>query len=48
MVAAIATWLLVSKLARGLQVPLEDGVEGWPPDGKVPPLRGSARVQPVS
>jgi alkylhydroperoxidase family enzyme len=37
MVAAIATWLLVSKLARGLRVPLEDGVEGWPPDGRVPP-----------
>jgi len=37
MVAAIATWLLVSKLARGLRVPLEEGVEGWPPDGKVPP-----------
>jgi len=37
MVAAIATWLLVSKLARGLRVPLEEGVEGWPPDGKIPP-----------
>ncbi len=48
MVAAIGTWLLVSKLARGLRVPLEDGVEGWPPDGKVPPSRGSAGVQPVS
>jgi alkylhydroperoxidase family enzyme len=48
MVASIATWLLVSKLARGLRVPLEEGVEGWPPDGKVPPLRESACVQPVS
>ena len=37
MVAAIATWLLISKLARGLRVPLEVGVAGWPPDGKVPP-----------
>jgi alkylhydroperoxidase family enzyme len=37
MVAAIATWLLISKLLRGLRIPLEDGVEGWPPDGKVPP-----------
>jgi hypothetical protein len=37
MVAAIGTWLLVSKLARGLRVPLEEGVEGWPPDGKIPP-----------
>lgn len=37
MVTAIGTWLLISKVARGLRIPLEDGVEGWPPDGKVPP-----------
>ena len=43
MVAAIGTWLLVSKLARGLQIPLEDGVEGWPPDGMIPPTASSAR-----
>ncbi len=43
MVAAIATWLLVSKLARGLRVPLEDGVAGWPPDGKVPPSSSRTR-----
>ena len=43
MVAAIATWLLVSKLARGLRVPLEEGVEGWPPDGKVPPTPSGTR-----
>ena len=36
MVTSIATWLLISKVARGLRVPLEDGVEGWPPDGRVP------------
>ena len=34
MVAAIGTWLLVSKIARGLRVPLEDRVTGWPPDGE--------------
>jgi len=37
MVAAIGTWLLISKVARGLRVPLEEGVQGWPPDGLVPP-----------
>lgn len=46
MVAAIATWLLVSKLARGLRVPLEDGVAGWPPDGKVPPTPSGRRDEP--
>jgi alkylhydroperoxidase family enzyme len=43
MVAAIATWLLVSKLARGLRVPLEEGVESWPPDGKLPPTLSGTR-----
>lgn len=47
MVAAIATWGLISKLARGLRVPLEEGVEGWPPDGKVPPLVTSRGVHGV-
>ncbi len=37
LVAAVATWLLVSKLARGLRVPLEEGVALWPPDGKASP-----------
>jgi len=41
MVAAIGTWLLVSKLARGLRVPLEEGVQGWPPDGKISPAAGA-------
>ena len=36
MVTAIGTWLLISKVARGLRVPLEEGVVGWPPDGKKP------------
>ncbi|MBM4270149.1 MAG: carboxymuconolactone decarboxylase family protein [Deltaproteobacteria bacterium] len=43
MVAAIGTWSLISKLARGLRVPLEDGVVGWPPDGKVPPSASGKR-----
>jgi alkylhydroperoxidase family enzyme len=43
MVAAIATWLLISKLARGLRVPLEEGVEGWPPDDMVPSTSSRTR-----
>lgn len=42
MVASIGTWLLISKMARGLRIPLEEGVEGWPPDGKVPPAAKSS------
>jgi hypothetical protein len=37
MVVAIGTWLLISKVARGLRIPLEEGVPGWPPDGRMPP-----------
>lgn len=40
MVTALGTWSLISKVARGLRVRLEDGVTGWPPDGKVPPAAG--------
>ena len=43
MVAAIGTWLLVSKIARGLRVPLEGGVTGWPPDGTAAPASYGAR-----
>jgi len=37
MVTAIGTWSLISKVARGLGIPLEDGVKGWPPDGVISP-----------
>ena len=37
MVTAIGTWLLISKVARGLRVSPEEGVQGWPPDGLIPP-----------
>ena len=36
MVAAIGNWLLFSGLLRSLDVPLEDGVEPWPPDNEGP------------
>jgi alkylhydroperoxidase family enzyme len=37
LVAAVATWHLISKLARGLRIPLEEGVGSWPPDGTPSP-----------
>ncbi len=36
LVAAIGNWRLFSALLRSLDVPLEDGVAAWPPDGAVP------------
>lgn len=39
LVAAIGNWRLFSGLLRSLGVPLEDGVEPWPPQG-VPPSEG--------
>jgi alkylhydroperoxidase family enzyme len=37
LVAVIGTWTLFSGLLRTLEVPLEDGVAPWPPDGRSPP-----------
>jgi len=36
LVAAIGTWRMVASILRSLDVPLEDGVMSWPPDGKGP------------
>ena len=36
LVAAIGTWRMISSLLRSLEIPLEDGVEPWPPDGQQP------------
>lgn len=36
LVVAIGNWRLFSSLLRSLDVPLEDGVEPWPPDGLRP------------
>jgi alkylhydroperoxidase family enzyme len=33
---AIGAWRMVSGFLRSLEVPLEDGVESWPPDGVAP------------
>ncbi len=35
-VIAIANWSMFAQLLRSLEVPLEDGVDPWPPDGAVP------------
>ncbi len=36
LVVAIGNWRLFSSLLRSLEVPLEEGVESWPPDGARP------------
>ncbi len=43
LVAAIGCWRMISQLARTLEIPLEEGVASWPPDGRVAPApRASA------
>ncbi len=47
LVAAIGCWRLFSSLLRSLEIPLEAGVEAWPPDGRSPAASaGSARSEP--
>ncbi|HVT77831.1 MAG TPA: carboxymuconolactone decarboxylase family protein [Acidimicrobiales bacterium] len=36
LVVAIGNWRLFSSLLHSLEVPLEDGVAPWPPDGRAP------------
>jgi alkylhydroperoxidase family enzyme len=36
LVTAIAAWRMVASILHSLQVPLEDGVTSWPPDGQKP------------
>ena len=33
LLGAIGTWRMISQILRSLQVPLEEGVAPWPPDG---------------
>ncbi|MCU4187458.1 carboxymuconolactone decarboxylase family protein [Acidiferrimicrobium sp. IK] len=45
-VVAICNWQLFANLLRSLRVPLEPGVEPWPPDGALPgsmPSAGAGR-----
>jgi alkylhydroperoxidase family enzyme len=39
LVTVIATWRMVAAILRSLEVPLEDDVDGWPPDGQSPVIR---------
>jgi hypothetical protein len=35
-VVAMGKWRRFSSLLRSLEVPLEEGVQPWPPDGRAP------------
>jgi alkylhydroperoxidase family enzyme len=37
LVTAIGVWRMVASILRSLEVPLEDGIASWPPDGRRPP-----------
>jgi alkylhydroperoxidase family enzyme len=39
LVTAIGAWRMVASILHSLEVPLEDGVSSWPPDGQSPPAR---------
>jgi alkylhydroperoxidase family enzyme len=36
LVTAIGAWRMVASILRSLQVPLDDGLASWPPDGQSP------------
>lgn len=36
LVIAIGNWTMFSQLLRSLRIPLEEGIQAWPPDGKAP------------
>jgi alkylhydroperoxidase family enzyme len=36
LVTAIGAWRMIASILRSLEVPLEEGVAGWPPDGRSP------------
>lgn len=36
MVTAIGAWRMIASILHSLKVPLEDGVDSWPPDGQSP------------
>jgi len=37
LVAAVGCWQMISKLAKAIEIPLEEGVASWPPDGMASP-----------
>lgn len=46
LVVAIGNWSLFSSLLRSLEVPLEDGVAPWPPDGRSPAAPDGSLANP--
>ena len=44
LVAAVGTWSMVSNLARGLRIPLEEGIASWPPDDQPSPAEAQGRL----
>ena len=36
LVSAISGWRMIASILQSLEVPLEDGVTSWPPDGEPP------------
>ncbi|EUA22623.1 carboxymuconolactone decarboxylase family protein [Mycobacterium xenopi 3993] len=36
LVTAIGAWRMIASILHSLQIPLEDGLESWPPDGQQP------------
>lgn len=46
LVVAIGNWSLFSSLLRSLEVPLEDGVAPWPPDGRQPRVSHTPPADP--
>ncbi|MCU1461704.1 MAG: carboxymuconolactone decarboxylase [Acidimicrobiales bacterium] len=36
LVATLSTWRMIASILQSLDVPLEEGVDSWPPDGRSP------------
>lgn len=48
LLTVIATWRMVASILLSLEVPLESGVDTWPPEGRPPPDVPLWRHQPPS
>jgi alkylhydroperoxidase family enzyme len=44
LVTAIGAWRMVASILHSLQVPLEDGVASWPPDGQSPTRKETVKT----
>jgi hypothetical protein len=36
LVTAISAWRMIASILQSLEIPLEDDVVSWPPDGQAP------------